>query len=80
MLSTEPTSYGPRVRPLYQNCLELQLQLSQIPGLPEILAMEREDNEEADPLSIVIRVFRRGVPLLMLLERVRRLQYLAQLT
>jgi cell division control protein 24 len=56
------------------------LQLSQIPGLPEILAMERDDSEEADPLSFFIRVFRRGVPLLMLLERVRGVQYLAQLT
>jgi cell division control protein 24 len=80
MQSTEPISYAPRVRPLYQNCLELQLQLSQIPGLPEILAMERDDNGEADPLSIFIRVFRRGVPLLMLLGRVRGLQYLANLT
>jgi cell division control protein 24 len=79
VLSTELISYAPRVRPLYQNCLELQLRLSQIPGLPEILAMERDNSEEVDPLSFFIRVFRRGVPLLMLLERVRGVQYLAQL-
>jgi cell division control protein 24 len=79
-LSTESTFYAPRVRPLYQNCLELQMQLSQIPGLPEILAMERDENEDANPLYFVIGVFRRGVPLLLLLERVRGVQYLAQLT
>jgi cell division control protein 24 len=82
---------APRVRTLFENCLELGLQLSQFPGLSEIFATDRECIKEADPLSvsfgleadplsIIIQVFRRGTPLLMLLERVPGIQNLAHLT
>jgi cell division control protein 24 len=62
--------YRPRVKTLYERCLEVELQLSQIHGFSEIFAMLRGDSEEEDPLTFLIRVFRRGAPLLMLLERI----------
>jgi cell division control protein 24 len=89
--ATEPRPYAPRVKTLFENCLELELQLSQFPGLSEIFAMERECIEgadpvfvsfglKADPLCIIIQVFRHGMPLLMLLERIPGIRNLAYLT
>jgi cell division control protein 24 len=72
----------PDVKPLYQQFLEVELRLAQIPGFPEILVMLKEESEKDNPLSFLIQVFRRGMPLLMLLERVpgiRNLNNLAQL-
>jgi cell division control protein 24 len=71
MPATETTAHAPRLKPLYQNCLELEQQLSQIPGFPEIFTKQRAKNKEEDPLTSLMQVFRRGVPFLMLLERVQ---------
>jgi cell division control protein 24 len=64
----------PRAKPLYQSCLDTKEQLSQIPGFQAIFASQCIDSEEQDPLTFLMQVFRRGIPLLMLLARVQRVQ------
>jgi cell division control protein 24 len=80
VLDTTPTSHSPRVRSLYQECVEVELRLTKIPGFLEIFAKLRDEGEDHDPLSLLITFFRRGVPLLMLLERVPGLGNLDYLT
>ena len=64
----------PRAKPLYQSCLDMKEQLSQISGFPPIFALQRTESEEEDPLTFLMQVFRRGIPLLMLLARVQGVQ------
>lgn len=71
MLTSKPISVAPRARPLYQSCLEIEAELSQIAGFPTTFALHRDENEDEDPLTFLMQVFRRGIPLLMLLARVR---------
>jgi cell division control protein 24 len=80
VLDTAPTSHSPRVRSLYQECVEVELRLTKIPGFPEIFTKLRDEGEDHDPLSLLITFFRRGAPLLMLLERVPGLGNLDHLT
>ena len=49
-------------------------------GFPEIFTKLRDEGEDHDPLSLLITFFRRGAPLLMLLERVPGLGNLDYLT
>lgn len=64
----------PRAKPLYQSCLDMKEQLSQISGFPPIFALQRTESEEEDPLTFLMQVFRRGIPLLMLMARVQGVQ------
>ena len=64
----------PRAKPLYQSCLDTKEQLSQISGFQPIFALQWTESEEQDPLTFLMQVFRRGIPLLMLLARVQRVQ------
>jgi cell division control protein 24 len=80
MISTAQASYAPRARSLYQECLDVELRLSQIDGFPEIFATLRDGSEEEDPLTFLIQVFRTGAPLLVLLERVLELGNLTHST
>jgi cell division control protein 24 len=64
----------PRARPLYQSCLDIKMKLSQISGFPAIFALQSTDSEEEDPLTFLMQVFRRGIPLLMLLARIQGVQ------
>jgi cell division control protein 24 len=65
----------PRARPLYQICLDTEEQLCQISGFPLIFALQTtESEEEEDPLTFLMQVFRQGIPLLMLMARVQRVQ------
>jgi cell division control protein 24 len=80
VLDTAPTSHSPRVRSLYQECVEVELRLTKIPGFPEIFTKLRDEGEDHDPLSLLITFFRRGAPFLMLLERVPGLGNLDHLT
>lgn len=68
-MQTTASTTTPRERSLYEECLEVELRLSRIPGFPEIFAAQREGSEEEDPLTFLIQIFRRGTPLLMLLEK-----------
>jgi cell division control protein 24 len=63
---------------LYEGCLDTKLRLPQVPGFQEHLreAEDKSEDEEEDPLMFLIRVFRRGVPLLTLFESVPKLEYL----
>lgn len=84
VLLTGPAQYGlqtaSRIRPLYQNCLQIESQLSQIPGFPEIFALRRDENNDEDLLTFLIQVFRQGLSLLMLLARVQGAQNIDHLT
>lgn len=52
-------------RPILYDCLEIQLQLSQIPGFPELFEEERDCNDAFDCLRAVLR---KGFSLLILLD------------
>ncbi len=67
-------SVPPRARPLYQSCLDMMVQLSQIDGFPPTFDLQITESEEEDPLTFLMQVFRQGIPLLMLLARVRGVQ------
>jgi cell division control protein 24 len=49
-------------------------QLSQISGFPPIFALRGTKSEDEDPLTFLMQVFRRGIPLLMLLAKVQGVQ------
>lgn len=58
-------------RSIFHECVEAELQLSQLQlfDFDKLIAQERQAaTEEADPLAILIAVFRHGRPLLMLFE------------
>ncbi|KAF4439265.1 Ras family, other [Fusarium austroafricanum] len=57
-------------RSIYHECVEIQLQLSQLEWFAEIYRQETQRRTEDDnPLSILIAIFRRGTPLLMLFNQ-----------
>ncbi|PMD46979.1 hypothetical protein L207DRAFT_575783 [Hyaloscypha variabilis F] len=63
---------------LYELCVDTKLRLAQVPGFQEHSrkAEDESEDEEEDPLMFLIRVFRQGVPLLILLGSVPQLDYL----
>jgi cell division control protein 24 len=70
--SAPSSPHAPRAISLYQECVDVELRLSQIPGFAELFATttnKHEDEEEDNPLFSLIQVLSRGVPLLVLLER-----------
>jgi cell division control protein 24 len=55
-------------RSIFHDCIEAELQLSQLSGFKEIFASVRETDEDIDPLALLVRVFREGGPLVMLYD------------
>ncbi|KUJ22170.1 uncharacterized protein LY89DRAFT_395334 [Mollisia scopiformis] len=66
-ITTPTTARGPKS--LCEECLELELRLSRIPGIPEYFEKVTDDHLEEDPLTRLILVLRQGLPLLMILEK-----------
>ncbi|EWZ27919.1 hypothetical protein FOZG_18361 [Fusarium oxysporum Fo47] len=56
-------------RSIYHECVEVQLQLSQLEWFAELHRQETQRTEDENPLSILIAIFRRGTPLLMLFNQ-----------
>jgi cell division control protein 24 len=70
MATTKSTLCDSNPKSPYQDFIEIEARLAEIPGFPEIFSRLRDSSEENDPLSFLIRVFRSGTPLLIILERV----------
>ncbi|KAK2669873.1 hypothetical protein RAB80_014010 [Fusarium oxysporum f. sp. vasinfectum] len=56
-------------RSIYHECVEVQLQLSQLEWFAELHRQETQRTEDENPLSILIAIFRRGTPPLMLFNQ-----------
>ncbi|KAF4472476.1 interferon-regulated resistance GTP-binding [Fusarium albosuccineum] len=59
-----------RARSIYHECIEVQLQLSQLEWFAQLQPPKsQKGTEEENPLSALITIFRRGCPLLLLFDQ-----------